>query len=505
MELLIVGVGFGCALLSAGIVWLVVKGRCALAFERIRQERAATEAQIAERLRQRETELETLRSDGNQLSETVQTLRAELGDLRSQRAALEARAERLPELEQKLDEARRRREVDADAAAKETSDLRSHVSTLETTLAEQRKQAEEKLALLQEARQHLTEEFQNLANRIFEEKGEKFTTQNKSHLETVLNPLREQLGDFRKKIEDVYDKESKDRVSLHAQIQNLHRLNQQISEDAVNLTKALKGNNKTQGNWGEVVLESILEKSGLAKGREYVVQASLQDDDGRRRAPDVVVHLPEDRDIIIDAKVSLSAYERYAAAETDVERETAIKQHIQSVRTHIRGLSAKKYDDLVGVNTLDFVLLFVPIEPAHMLALQYDPALPSDAFEQRIMLVSPSTLLATLRTINSIWRVESQNRNAEEIASRAGDLYDKLVGFVEALEDVGSRLTQARQAYDTAHNRLVSGKGALVGRAEALRKLGAKARKQLPASVTADLDGDEVDPDLAAAEFPELG
>jgi DNA recombination protein RmuC len=525
MDILVVMIAaIGGAGVGAIVAWFSLKSRIELAYQRARHEGAIEEAELAERVKARDQEIHDLQAARSELRTRAESLSAEIDAFRTSNATLEARAERIPVLEKGLVDARERetrlteevqrvssqlasagqqirnfqeltqvlerREAELAVARGEATDLKSRISILETTVEQERKQADEKLALLEKARESLTQEFQNLANKIFEEKGEKFAHQNKTNLETILSPLRDQLGDFRKRIEDVYDKESKDRVSLHTQIEHLQRLNQQIGEDAVNLTKALKGGNKTQGNWGEMVLESILEKSGLVNGREYETQASYQDEDGRRRAPDVVVHLPENKDIVIDSKVSLSAYERYVAAETDEERDVALKQHLTSLRAHIKGLSGKKYDDLVGVNTLDFVLLFIPIEPAFLVALQHDSALLADTFDQQILVVSPSTLLVTLRTIHSIWRIEHQNLNAKEIAKRAGDLYDKFVGFVESLEEVGDRLTQARSAYDTAHNRLSSGKGSLVGRVEGLRQLGAKARKQLPANLQVESDSE---------------
>jgi DNA recombination protein RmuC len=343
----------------------------------------------------------------------------------------------------------------------------------------QLKQAQEKIELLQEARESLTKEFKELASNVLEQKANNWREDSKQSMEGVLNPLKEQLKDFRSKVEDVYDKESKERVSLLHEITHLKQLNEKMSQDAINLTKALKGESKTQGNWGEVVLERVLESSGLTKGREYFTQVKLKSDTGERFMPDVVVKLPDGKDIIIDAKVSLTDYERYTSSEDELAREASLKAHIGSIRSHIKALGSKSYENLEGVNSPDFVFIFIPIEPAYMLAAEQDPNLFPDAIAQKIVLVSPTTLLASLRVIENIWRVERQHRNAEEIAKNAGNLYDKLVGFIDSLEDVGNRIQQAEKAYSKAHSQLYSGHGNLVSRAEKLRKLGASPKKQI--------------------------
>ncbi len=358
--------------------------------------------------------------------------------------------------------------------------LQTKISHLETLLEQERKQSEEKIALLVETKKRQMMEFSSLADRIFDVKGKEITTRNRVDLNDILQPLREQIEGFRKKVEDVYDKESRDRVSLFHEITNLRELNQLISKEAVNLTRALKGDSKTRGTWGEVILERTLEDSGLCKGREYDIQVSLENNDGKRFQPDVIVRLPEGRDVIIDSKVSLNAYERYYTAETDQDRDRAFKEHINSMSTHIKSLSAKNYSELRGVRSLDFILMFVPIEAAFLSALEQDQRIFNKAFEKNIILVCPSTLLATLRTIQNLWRYEYQNRNSVEIADKAGDLYDKFAGFVEALEDVGKHLERAVKSYDHAHARLASGKGNLIKRTEALKELGIKAKKNLP-------------------------
>ena len=302
-------------------------------------------------------------------------------------------------------------------------------------------------------------------------------------MDGLLKPLGEKIKDFEKRVEETYDRESKERFSLAKEVRDLQTLNVRISQDAVNLTNALKGENKTQGTWGEVILERVLEKSGLEKGREYEVQVNLKNSQGQRFQPDVVVHLPEGKDVIIDSKVSLVGYERYCSAEPGSQQQEALKAHIQSLRQHVKQLSEKDYQNLENVRTLDFVLLFVPVEAAFTLAVQQDNELFSNAFDKNIVLVAPSTLLATLRTIQNIWRYEQQNKNAQEIAGKAGALYDKFVNFVADLEDIGGKLDSVQAVYAKAHNKLVSGKGNLVTRAENMRELGARVTKSLPANL----------------------
>ncbi len=396
-------------------------------------------------------------------------LREKIAAEGERRAVAEEKSSRILGLEQGLERAKQ-----------ENTGLRTKLSELETRLEDERRNAGEKLTLLQEARDQLKMEFQNVANKIFEDKSQKFTEQNRENIEGVLKPIREQLLDFKKKVEDVYDKESKDRVSLLNEIIHLKSLNERISDDAVNLTNALKGQSKTRGSWGEMILERVLEESGLQKGREYDVQTMYAGEEGQRRHPDVIVHLPEGKDIVIDSKVSLTAYEKYCTADTEEKRDKFLKEHIISVRTHIKSLSEKRYEELEGIRTLDFVLMFLPIEGAFWTAIESEQGLFNESFSRNIMLVSPSTLLATLRIINNIWRYEDQNKNALIIAKKAGDLYDKFVGFVEALDDVGQKIDKARESYHTARNRLADGRGNLVRRSVELRQLGVKAQKELP-------------------------
>jgi DNA recombination protein RmuC len=344
---------------------------------------------------------------------------------------------------------------------------------IEQRLAEQKGEMEQ-------LNQRFKVEFENLAAKILEEKSQKFTEQNKQSLDTILNPLKEKIKDFEGKVQKVYDTEAAERNMLKGEIKQLMSLNQLMHQDAQNLTKALKGDAKMQGNWGEFILESILEKSGLVKDREYIAQASISTEDGKRFQPDILINLPDGKCLVIDSKVSLVAYERYVSADDEMVKALSLKEHLQSVRSHIKGLSDKNYQNLYGAKSLDFVLLFVPIESAFALSVQNDAQLFNDAFERNIVIVSPSTLLATLRTVANIWRQENQNKNAIDIANKAGDMYDKFVGFVDDLIGLGNKMRDSQKAYEAAMNKLHQGTGNLVKRSEDLKKLGAKATKAIP-------------------------
>jgi DNA recombination protein RmuC len=367
----------------------------------------------------------------------------------------------------------------------ELSALREEKGRLQERLDGDARAASEKLELLQKARKQLEDEFSNLANRIFEEKSQRFLKTNQDSLQATLDPLKTQLKDFRTKVEDVYDKESRDRLSLLHELNNLKQLNQRMSEDAVNLTRALKGDKKTQGNWGEIVLERVLEESGLRKGHEYDTQFSATSSTGQRRLPDVVVHLPDQRDIIIDSKVSLVAYERFVSSEDEGDRKLALAEHVQAIKQHISGLSLKEYEQLEGINSLDFVLLFIPIESAFMAAFDSDPSMFSQAYDKQIIVVGPTTLLATLRTVQTIWRYEHQNRNAEKIAAQAGAIHDQFALVLESLEDLGRQLDRAQDSWHKMRQRLSSGRGNLVKRVGDLQKLGARTKRKIPDSVAA--------------------
>jgi DNA recombination protein RmuC len=351
---------------------------------------------------------------------------------------------------------------------------------LKTRLETEHGHYEQQLTLLKDAKENLAREFENLANKIFDRKQQHFTQTSKSTLEGTLNPLREQLKEFRKQVEDVYHKESAERNKLVGQIGELQKQTRQIGQDAVNLATALKGNNKAQGNWGEVILERLLEESGLQKGREYETQVNLQDEDGKRRKPDVIVRLPENKDIVIDAKVSLVSYETYCNTEDEEEKAGALRNHIVSLKSHIDDLSKKNYEKLDAIRTLDFVFIFVPIEAAFMLALQHEPGLFNHAYDKHIILVSPTTLLATLRTVENIWRYEKQNKNAEKIAAMAGGLHDQFALVVESLVELGANIDRTQQAFHTTQKRLQSGRGNLYKRIQDLEALGAKTKRALP-------------------------
>jgi DNA recombination protein RmuC len=375
-------------------------------------------------------------------------------------------------------------------------DLNSRLSSLQSDYSNLQQKLAEQKSDIEELQQKFTKEFENLANKIFEEKGNKFSEQNKEKLNEILNPLKEKISEFEKKVEESSKESIKGHASLKEQLSMLKDLNQQVTQEAKNLTEALKGQSKTQGNWGEFILESLLEKSGLVKGREYTVQESLTAESGRRFQPDVIIRLPENKSIVIDSKVSLVGYEKFVSSEKDQDRQLALREHINSIRGHLKNLSGKNYQNLYQLESLDFVLMFMPIEPAFALAVQSDASLFSDAFEMNIVIVSPSTLLATLRTIASIWRQENQNKNAMEIARQSGALYDKFVGFVEDLVTVGKKIDDSKTSYVDAMKKLTDGSGNLVRRAEKIKQLGAKTSKSLPKSVLDRADGEDDTPQI---------
>ncbi|MDC1323605.1 DNA recombination protein RmuC [Polaribacter sp.] len=328
-----------------------------------------------------------------------------------------------------------------------------------------------------------TKEFENLANKIFEDKSTKFTEQNKQNIQTILNPLQEKIKGF----EDKVDKTHKESIDYHAalrqQIVGLKEMNLQMSKETINLTKALKGDNKTQGNWGELVLERVLEKSGLEKNREYFVQQNFTNDEGKRVLPDVVIHLPDNKKMIVDSKVSLTAYEKFVNSEDETQKALFLKEHINSLKRHIEQLSEKKYEDIYKIESPDFVLLFIPIEPAFAVAINSDNFLYNKAFDKNIVIVTPSTLLATLRTIDTMWNNEKQQKNALEIARQAGSLYDKFHGLLNDLIGIGKKIDASKTDYNAAMNKLVEGNGNLINSVEKLKKMGAKAKKALPENI----------------------
>ena len=509
---LVAGLACGAALAA----WLL-RPRLAAATERGRAESVAELATAREGARLLAEDRARLQARLDALQVEAEQWRRALDEANQARAQLGERAERLLVLEQRhaglerefadagtaaagLREAIGRaqaalqaereaqaalqRRLDAEAGARTAAE--GTAARLSTELAElaarhdaERSQFEEKLAFVEDAKRALTDQFRSLANDILEEKGKRLAEQHQAGLGTLLDPLRQKLTEFQAKVEDVYVREGKDRSALAEQVRQLMGLNQMLSADARNLTSALKGSNKTQGNWGEVVLERVLESCGLRKGEEFRTQDS-HTQDGRRLQPDVIVALPEDRSLVIDAKMSLTAYETYASSDDETVREAALRAHLQSVRAHIKGLSAKDYQRIHQLRSLDFVLMFIPVEPAFMAAVTHDRELFKDAWDSNVLLVSPSTLLFVLRTVAHLWRQEAQNQNAQEIARRGAELYDRLCGFADDLEKLGTRLRQAQDSFDDARNKLARNKGNVIRQAEMLRELGVKPSKALP-------------------------
>ncbi|BBV68213.1 DNA recombination protein RmuC [Kluyvera ascorbata] len=354
-------------------------------------------------------------------------------------------------------------------------DLREVTTLLETT----RQHGDEKYRLMLNSEQRLSEQFENLANRIFEQSNRRVEEQNRQSLHGLLTPLREQLDGFRRQVQESFGQEARERHTLAHEIRNLQQLNAQMAQEAVNLTRALKGDNKTQGNWGEVVLTRVLEASGLREGHEYETQVSINTDANSRMQPDVIVRLPHRKDVVVDAKMTLVAYERYFNAEDDYTREAALQEHIAAVRNHIRMLGRKDYQQLPGLRSLDYVLMFIPVEPAFLLALDRQPELISEALKNNIMLVSPTTLLVALRTIANLWRYEHQSRNAQHIAERASRLYDKMRLFVDDMSAIGQSIDKAQENYRQAMKKLTSGRGNLLTQAEAFRHLGVEVKREI--------------------------
>lgn len=414
-------------LVGAGAIWLILRERISSATDKAKGDSQVEIARLNERL-------SGAREDVNRLA--------------SEREGLAALRDQLTAEQQRLS---------------------TRVAELATMLESERSMDEQ-----------LSNRFKSLASEILEDKSKRFTEQNQTNLNRLLEPLKVKIKEFQGQVHEVYVKEGQERSALAEQVKQLMALNNQLSKDAHNLTSALKGQSKVQGNWGELILERVLEASGLRRGHEYDVQESHTREDGTRAQPDVVVHLPEDRHLIVDAKVSLKAYEEYANAETDHQRDVAMKRHLDSVRGHINELSEKNYQQLYGLKSPDFVLMFIPVEPAFMLAIAHDSDLWQDALKKNVMLVSPSTLLFVLRTVAHLWRQEQQNRNAQEIANRGAELYDKLAGFVEDLDGLGAKLQQAQRAYDWAYSKFTGGRGNVIRQAEMLKELGVKPAKNLP-------------------------
>lgn len=403
----------------------------------------------------------------------VNDLGQQMAQLEKQLAIVEVEGKQLEQLRRDLAEKDNR----LHQVGRDNAGLKSRLEADQQHYAHQLAQEKQ---ILTQAHQQLTKEFENIANKIFETKQQQFTQSSRTTLETSINPLREQLKDFKKQVEDVYHKEAAERNKLVGQIGELQKQTQQIGQDAVNLATALKGSSKTQGNWGEVILERLLEESGLQKGREYETQVSLQNEEGKRRNPDVIVRLPENKDLVIDAKVSLVDYEQYCNSDNDIDKAKALKNHLASIKAHIDGLSRKNYESLEQIRSLDFVFIFIPIESALMLALEHDQNLSNYAYDKHIILVSTTTLLTTLRTVENLWRFEKQNKNAEKIAAMAGTLHGQFRLVLESLDEVGQSINKTQSAYDMVQKRLHTGKGNLYRKIQSLETLGAKTKKSLP-------------------------
>jgi DNA recombination protein RmuC len=373
----------------------------------------------------------------------------------------------------------------------EVNDLNGRIQASIAKFQEQEKRLSEQKVEFEELNKRFNTEFENLANKILDEKSKKFTDQNKENLDLILTPLRDRIKEFEKKVDEKYDNEQKERASLQGEIKLLHQLNKEISQEAHNLTAALKGDSKKQGNWGELILERILENSGLIKGEEYFTQQTTYNESGDRLFPDVVIQLPEEKQIIIDSKVSLVSYERFVNSDDEDEQDKWLKAHILSVKNHIKGLSEKNYHTSKGMNSPEFVLMFMPIESSFSASIRADDELFNFAWDKRIVIVSPSTLLATLRTVSSIWKQDRQTKNAIEIAKKSGDMYNKFVGFVEDMQKIGTRLNSTQTAYNDGMKKLSEGSGNLVRRAEELRKMGANTSKQLPNEILGLEDEDQ--------------
>lgn len=405
-------------------------------------------------------------------AEEFSRLKQENEGLRTEVARTTERAENSGLERQRLEI--RLREVEADLSAKN-----ERIVKAEEAFKSQRERLSEQEAYIQTLQQQFKLEFENIANKLLDEKSKSFTEHNRTQLDVILNPFKEKLKDFEEKVDKVYKAESDERNVLKGEINKLVENNRLMSEETQNLTKALKGEQKKQGNWGEMILEKVLERSGLVKDREYRVQASMVGPDGNRLQPDVVIDMPDGKHLIVDSKVSLVAYERLVNCDNEPEREVYAKEHVKSIQNHINDLCGKNYQDLYQINSPDFVLLFVPIESSFSVAVQLDEELFNYAWDRRVVIVSPSTLLATLGTVASIWKQERQNKNVLEIARLSGAMYDKFYNFVEDLEDIGKSIKQTEKAYDKALNKLSTGAGNLTVTADKIKKLGAKASKQL--------------------------
>lgn len=460
------------------------------------QHQADQQAQLSEHLNLLNNDLSASKQQVSQQQQQMQTQLTELARF----------SEHARHLEQQLEQAKQQ----ADQYQQSSAELQSQVHQLKTQQAsqaskyeEQQRSAEEKLALLADNKTALLKEFELLSQKVLEQKSQQVNEQQKQGLDAVLSPFKQQLEGLRKKVEDVHLDDAKDRASLKTQISELHRLNQQMSSDAHALTTALRGEQKVQGNWGEMVLETVLERSGLRQGEEFVREQQHRTAEGQQYRPDVIINLPEGKHVIIDSKVSLSAYTDYVNTDQELEKNSALKRHIESVRGHIKNLSSKSYQELDTLNSPDFVFLFMPIEPAFMLAFQADERLFQDAFEQRVVVVTPTTLLASLRTVSSLWAIERRNRNTEKIADQARLVYEKVVMLVEHMEKLGKQLQTVQNTYDDTWKSLKQGRGNLLSRADNFQKLGVRVKKELPKPLVEEAIADAELHDALAAPLNE--
>ena len=464
---------------------------------------------LQQRLQQLQKECEQLNTQNNQLEQENSRSQSDYYQLHTSLVTTKEKLEQQivsrnewrEECEKLNQELRMLREINSSQEAE--------IRELTIRLEESRLSAEEKQRLLVNSEQRLNTQFENLANRIFEQSGRKVNEQNRQSLDSLLTPLREQLDGFRKQVQDSFGQESKERHTLAHEIRNLQQLNAKMAQEAVNLTNALKGDNKTQGNWGEVVLSKVLDASGLRNGYEYHTQVNIKNEQGERQQPDVIVHLPQDKDVVIDAKMSLVAYERYFNNHgNSLLQEQALSEHIASLRNHIRLLGRKDYQELPGLRSLDYILMFIPVEPAFLLAIEHEPELINEALQHNIMLVSPTTLLVALRTINNLWRYEYQSQNAKEIAIRAGRLYDKVRLFVDDMLAVGQSLDKAQNNYQQALNKLSQGRGNIISQVDSFRSMGVDVKKiispmPLAAAVIAENDCNHINNKVETEAKPE--
>ena len=464
-------------------IWQLQRRASALNAERTLLDERLSMAQLAQE--GLNAQLDASRDEVSDLGQANAAKQAELAALRREVELLQLERDNARDAAHAWNLERAQKEV-------ELRRLDAQVAAQAAELREQQESHQQRLSDLQGSRDELRAQFAELASKIFDEREQRFAETSNERLGQLLDPLKERIQSFEKRVEESYQQEARERFSLGKELERLQQLNLRLSDEATNLTRALKGQ-KTQGNWGELILERVLEHAGLEKGREYQTQVSLKGPDGERFQPDVLIMLPGNKQVVVDSKVSLTAYQQFVGADDEVIGQSALKQHVLSLRNHVKGLAGKDYKRLEGLHSLDFVLLFVPIEAAFSAALQAEPNLFQEAFDRNIVIVSPTTLLATLRVIDSLWKQERQSQNAREIAERAGWLYDKFVLFIQDLDEVGNRLQQLDKAYAAARNKLTDGRGNLVSRSEQLKLLGARASKSLPADLLeramTDVDG----------------